>query len=145
MKRIIGYTDSIQECECCGKTNLKGTFCLEIDGEEFYYGSTCAFKSHGISEDEQTNAINKFKLTNKLNELIDLRINTLNNKTIEKKILKVLNIVIPKNNIITDNNISVLLPYLDAMKINYTVDDISNNDVYVFRFGGSTVNLWLNK
>lgn len=49
---IIGYTDSITECECCGKTNLKGTYCLEIDGEEFYYGSVCAFKNHGVTLDE---------------------------------------------------------------------------------------------
>jgi hypothetical protein len=53
MKRIIGFTDSVTECECCGKTDLKGTFCLEIDGVELYYGSTCAFKSHGLTTDEQ--------------------------------------------------------------------------------------------
>lgn len=51
--RIIGYTDSVSECECCGKTELKGTYCLEIDGEEFYYGSVCAFKNHGVTTEEQ--------------------------------------------------------------------------------------------
>lgn len=61
MKRIIGYTDSVQECECCGKTELKGTYCLEIDGVELYYGSVCAFKVHGVSDDEKKEAVTKFK------------------------------------------------------------------------------------
>lgn len=61
MKVIIGYTDSITECECCGKSNLKGTFCVEIDGIERYFGSTCAFKKHGLSEVEGKAAINTFK------------------------------------------------------------------------------------
>lgn len=53
MKKIIGFTDSVTTCECCGKTDLKGTFCLEIDDIELYYGSTCAFKSHGLSLEDQ--------------------------------------------------------------------------------------------
>ena len=43
MKTIIGYTDSINECDCCGKTELKGTYCIDLDGVELYYGSVCAF------------------------------------------------------------------------------------------------------
>ena len=53
MKKIIGYTDSINECDCCGRVDLKGTYCVELDGEELYFGSICAFKVHGITEDEQ--------------------------------------------------------------------------------------------
>jgi hypothetical protein len=78
MKRIIGYTDSITECECCGKTELKGTFCIEIDGEEFYYGSVCAFKSHGVTEDEKKEAISNFKGKQKNAKLYDLHIAPLN-------------------------------------------------------------------
>ena len=48
---IIAFTDSQNTCECCGKTNLKGTFCVEIYGIEAYYGSTCAWKKHGIDKD----------------------------------------------------------------------------------------------
>lgn len=51
-KKIIGFTDSVNECDCCGKSGLKGTFCVEIDGNEFYYGSTCAFKKHGFEKKE---------------------------------------------------------------------------------------------
>ena len=61
MKRIIGFTDSVTECECCGKTDLKGTYCLEIDGVELYYGSVCAFKSHGLTEPEQKQLVARFK------------------------------------------------------------------------------------
>lgn len=65
MKKIIGYTDSITECECCGKTELKGTFCVEIDGIELYYGSTCAFKEHGVTDEEQKAAVAKLKAEKK--------------------------------------------------------------------------------
>lgn len=51
-RKIIAFTDSVNECECCGKKGLKGTFCVEIDGSEFYYGSTCAFKKHGFEKNE---------------------------------------------------------------------------------------------
>ncbi len=51
-KKIIAFTDSINECDCCGKKGLKGTFCVLIDGNEFYYGSTCAFKKHGFTKEE---------------------------------------------------------------------------------------------
>ena len=72
MKRIIGYTDSITECECCGKTELKGTFCLEIDGVELYYGSVCAFKSHGVSNDDKKTAVKEFKAKVKKQSIISL-------------------------------------------------------------------------
>lgn len=50
---IIGFTDSVNTCECCGKTELKGTYCIILDGIELYYGSVCAFKSHGLTINEQ--------------------------------------------------------------------------------------------
>lgn len=43
MKTLIGITDNVNTCECCGKTNLKKTFVV-FDCElslEFYYGSDC--------------------------------------------------------------------------------------------------------
>lgn len=49
MKTIISYTDSIRTCECCGKTNLKGTFLLVDEyNNEFYYGSECGARAAGI-------------------------------------------------------------------------------------------------
>lgn len=52
--RIIGFTDSVNECDCCGKQNLKGTYCIEIDGNEFYYGSTCAVRNLGTTKKDFT-------------------------------------------------------------------------------------------
>ena len=59
-KKIIAFTDSVNECDCCGKSGLKGTFCVSIDGNEFYYGSTCAFKKHGFEKSESKLALNAF-------------------------------------------------------------------------------------
>lgn len=74
MKTIIGYTDSINECDCCGKTELKGTFCIDLDGVELYYGSVCAFKEHGITDEEKKEAIAAFKKEQKNKKLYDLHI-----------------------------------------------------------------------
>lgn len=40
----VAVTDSVNECECCGKTNLKKTVVLlNQDADEFvFYGSSCA-------------------------------------------------------------------------------------------------------
>lgn len=83
MKRIIGFTDSINVCECCGKANLKGTYCIELDGEELYYGSTCAFKNHGLSIDEQKELKTKFTKAQKNQKLYDLHIKPLKEKLSE--------------------------------------------------------------
>lgn len=74
MTTIIGYTDSINECDCCGKTELKGTYCVEVDGVELYYGSVCAFKNHGITIEEQKEAKAKFTKEQKNKKLYDLHI-----------------------------------------------------------------------
>ena len=80
MTTIIGYTDSITECECCGKVDLKGTYCLDIDGEEFYYGSVCAFKNHGITPDEQKEMKATFNKAQKNAKLIEMHISPLRNE-----------------------------------------------------------------
>lgn len=61
MIKVIAYTDSVNQCECCGKSNLKGTFCVDIDGVERYFGSTCAFKKHGVSETDGKAAVSQYK------------------------------------------------------------------------------------
>lgn len=74
MKTIIGYTDSINECDCCGKTELKGTYCIDLDGVELYYGSVCVFKSHGLTTDEQKELKSTFTKEQKNKKLYDLHI-----------------------------------------------------------------------
>lgn len=50
--RIIGISDEVTTCECCGRTNLKKTVVL-TDGEgEKRYGSECAAKAMRKSGDK---------------------------------------------------------------------------------------------
>ena len=58
--KVHRFTDSVTECDCCGKTDLKGTFCVELDGEELYFGSVCAMKNHGVDENVLKIAKRKF-------------------------------------------------------------------------------------
>jgi len=52
--KLIAKTDSISDCDCCGKSNLKMTFLLENQetGHEGYYGRVCASKIMGSTKDE---------------------------------------------------------------------------------------------
>lgn len=47
--RVLDTTDSVNTCDCCGKTNLKSTFVIEMieTGEVFYYGSVCVTRNTG--------------------------------------------------------------------------------------------------
>ena len=62
------------------KVDLKGTYCLDIDGEEFYYGSVCAFKNHGITPDEQKGMKATFTKAQKNAKLIEMHITPLRNE-----------------------------------------------------------------
>ena len=48
MIRILGIDDSVNTCDCCGKTNLKHTVIVD-DGEIRHYGSVCATKHTGLA------------------------------------------------------------------------------------------------
>lgn len=46
--KVLGYTDEITTCDCCGKRNLKGSFAIETDaGKHVFYGSVCVNKVYG--------------------------------------------------------------------------------------------------
>ena len=46
MARILGITDAITTCDCCGKSNLKRTVGIELEsGEQVHYGVDCASKT----------------------------------------------------------------------------------------------------
>lgn len=48
MHKILSTDDSVNVCDCCGKTGLKFTFVVETDdGEILHYGSTCVTKHTG--------------------------------------------------------------------------------------------------
>lgn len=46
--KVLGYTDEIIACDCCGKSNLRGTFGVETDaGDVLHYGSVCVNRVYG--------------------------------------------------------------------------------------------------
>lgn len=57
MFKILGVDDSVNSCECCGKSNLKSTVIVEIDGSVFHYGSVCATRHTGMNDKELKHAI----------------------------------------------------------------------------------------
>ena len=64
--RILGITDSVTSCDCCGKTGLVKTVVIEDSetGNMGHYGTTCAMnpaKCFGFSKSEMAKAINRFK------------------------------------------------------------------------------------
>lgn len=48
--KILGWTEEVTACDCCGKSGLKGTFGVELidGGEVLNYGSTCVTRNTGI-------------------------------------------------------------------------------------------------
>lgn len=45
--KLLGYTTDFNSCDCCGKTNLRGTITI-LDlthGSVFHFGTTCAIKA----------------------------------------------------------------------------------------------------
>ncbi len=50
MIKVLGINDAVNSCDCCGKSNLKSTVIVSIDGVVFHYGSTCAARNLNISK-----------------------------------------------------------------------------------------------
>lgn len=52
--KIIAFTDEVCSCDCCGKTDLKGTYVIEnvVTGVTRFYGSVCAFKVFNLTAQE---------------------------------------------------------------------------------------------
>lgn len=49
--KVHGFSDEHTSCDCCGKSNLRGTFTVETDaGEVLHYGSVCVNKMFGKRE-----------------------------------------------------------------------------------------------
>lgn len=47
MIKYLGTDDSINTCDCCGKSSLKHTVGLDFDGEILHYGVVCAGRALG--------------------------------------------------------------------------------------------------
>ncbi len=47
MFRVLGTTDEVSTCDCCGRTGLKSTVALDVveTGDVVHFGVTCAAKA----------------------------------------------------------------------------------------------------
>lgn len=69
--KVLGYTEEITTCACCGRADLKGTYVIENaeTGAIGHYGSVCAFKAFNLT-------VGKLKASVKLAEVENARIAT---------------------------------------------------------------------
>ena len=70
--KILGTDDSVNVCDCCGKSNLKETVALETEsGSVVHYGVVCASRSIGVpakSVKSQARSANDEKFESELQE-----------------------------------------------------------------------------
>lgn len=45
--QVLGFSDEITVCDCCGKRNLAGTFAVDTGTNVLHYGSVCVSKVYG--------------------------------------------------------------------------------------------------
>ena len=57
MFKILGTDDAVNTCDCCGKTNLKATVIVEVNGEVLHYGSVCATRHTKLTDKEIKHAV----------------------------------------------------------------------------------------
>ena len=64
--KILGFTEEIDQCGCCGKGNLKGTYAIEDveTGDTNYFGSVCAFKHFNLTKRDLTTGVKAAELAN---------------------------------------------------------------------------------
>ena len=59
-KKVLGWTEEFNTCECCGKSELKGTwFCEMGNGLSLHFGSVCVFKNMNMTAKEVKNSANE--------------------------------------------------------------------------------------
>lgn len=60
MIKVLGTTDEVTACDCCGKKDLKGTVALSFDdADPVYFGVVCASKASGWNAKELRAAARK--------------------------------------------------------------------------------------
>lgn len=45
--QVLGWDDAVTACDCCGKTGLKSTVVVMLDGDIRHFGSVCATRHTG--------------------------------------------------------------------------------------------------
>lgn len=67
---LLGTTEEVTVCDCCGKSNLKKTIAFDNCGEIIYYGVVCASNETGKKSDEIKVDIKKIESTQKIDILL---------------------------------------------------------------------------
>lgn len=50
--KVLGFTEDYTNCDCCGKTKLKGTYAVQYDdGEIIHFGSRCIKARHAFNRE----------------------------------------------------------------------------------------------
>lgn len=71
-KRIVEFCEEITSCDCCGKSDLKGTYLVLLNDSPNYYGSVCAFKIQGVTYEEQKEVKKEYKKRLKASEKLEI-------------------------------------------------------------------------
>jgi len=59
--KVLGWTEEVTVCDCCGKSNISGTFGVETDaGDVLHYGSVCVNNVYGRKQGEQIKSLGKY-------------------------------------------------------------------------------------
>lgn len=67
MVKYLGTDDSVNTCECCGKSPLKHTVALDFDGGVRFYGVICAGRALGTKTRTAGDVVAAVNSANKLN------------------------------------------------------------------------------
>lgn len=111
--RLLGITDCVNECDCCGKTDLKCTVAfLTTDLQIVYYGRTCATKHY----QQPTKVINS-----ELRTIADTARSEARNEYRTHPAVKELSDVVSRLNngprIDFNERVQIIQPYSDAERI----------------------------
>lgn len=67
---IAGFTNAVTVCECCGKSELKGTFVMiDENGDDFYFGSVCGARAAGITTKKLSETVKQINLNNEVEKM----------------------------------------------------------------------------
>lgn len=73
MFKILGTDDAVNTCDCCGKTNLKATVIVEVNGEILHYGSVCATRHTGKNKSQIAHEIEVARVNKQAAALAEFR------------------------------------------------------------------------
>jgi hypothetical protein len=58
--KILGTTEDVTSCECCGRENLKKTVAISLDdADPMYFGTTCAARAVGWAAADMRRSIKR--------------------------------------------------------------------------------------